>query len=388
MRDDIRNNLPLLPAYGIQGRNHSVSGLSSGAFLTVQLHLAHSSRFAGAGIIAGGPYRCAESFRGAAPAAEDACMLSALYIAMSPLTSFVGPKPSHLADLARATAAAQKIDPIGNLAEQRLYIFTGSEDKVLSPLVVKGTHEFYRELGVPEANILFVDDVPAGHSILTANPEDSPLGANQPPYLNYSGDRGQPAYMQSHRLLEHIYPESKPPADVLTGKLLRFDQTEFVDGPFGGASMFPYGYVYIPGAVLRGERKAEAVHIALHGCKQGLGYVNYIYGRADLANQPPYGNRYVTTTGYNSFAESNDIIVLYPQATGDDVDVQNPEGCWDWWGYTDAASDEPDYYSQGAVQIKAIYRMLDRLCDEPARPTVTKALAAPSAAAPAEVTAL
>ena len=68
MAADIRNDVPSLPAYGVEGCNHSVSGLSSGAFLTVQLHLAHSSRFAGAGIIAGGPYRCAESFRGAAPA--------------------------------------------------------------------------------------------------------------------------------------------------------------------------------------------------------------------------------------------------------------------------------------------------------------------------------
>ena len=51
-----------LGQYQIEPGKNSISGLSSGAFMTVQLHLAHSSRFCGAGIVAGGPYRCAESF--------------------------------------------------------------------------------------------------------------------------------------------------------------------------------------------------------------------------------------------------------------------------------------------------------------------------------------
>jgi poly(3-hydroxybutyrate) depolymerase len=387
MPDDLRRETPSLPGYGIQGHNHSVSGLSSGAFMAVQLHLAHSACFTGAGIIAGGPYRCADSFRGAAPIAEDACMLSALYIAMSPLSPAVAPKPARLAALARTAAAAGKIDPIA-LAKHRLYIFTGTMDKVLSPIVVESTYAFYRALGVLDENIQFIKDVPAGHSILTANPEDSRLGANQPPYLNYSGDHEQPAYMQSHRLLRQIHPDlTNEPAKQLTGELIRFDQSEFVDGAFGRASMHPFGYVYVPGAVLRGE-PAAAVHIALHGCKQGFGYVNYVYGRADTANQPPYGNRYVTTTGYNSFAESNKIVVLYPQAIGDDATALNPDGCWDWWGYTDPGAAEPDYHSKQAVQIKAIYRMLERLCsgDPPARRAAKNAAAAPPAAAPAEVT--
>ncbi|MFY9970840.1 MAG: hypothetical protein WAK41_15675, partial [Roseiarcus sp.] len=52
-----------LQGYNVQKNHNSISGLSSGAFMTVQLHLAHSAKFVGAGIIAGGPYRCAESFR-------------------------------------------------------------------------------------------------------------------------------------------------------------------------------------------------------------------------------------------------------------------------------------------------------------------------------------
>lgn len=366
MHDERSSKIPPLSAYFVEKDQNSVSGLSSGAFMTVQLHLAHSSTFVGAGIIAGGPYRCAETFRGSAVLAGDACVLNALYIAMAPLTPAVAPKPHQLARDAQELAAADRIDPIANIQEHRLYIFTGTNDKVLSPVAVKATHDFYLALGVPAGNIMFVDDVPAGHSIITDNPEDSPLGANQPPYLNYGGDAFGNR-MQSHDVLNQIYPDLKPPASRLTGELLRFDQRPFIDD-FDRASMNDYGYVYVPASVLDGG-KARGVHIAFHGCKQGCSYVSDTYGRSDSQSQPPYGNRYILTTGYNSMADSNDLIVLYPQAVGVDGAVQNPEGCWDWWGYTDTASPSPDYYSREAIQIRAIHAMLQHLCsgEAPAR---------------------
>ena len=37
----------------------SLSGLSAGAFMAQQFHVAHSSHVIGVGLIAGGPYRCA-----------------------------------------------------------------------------------------------------------------------------------------------------------------------------------------------------------------------------------------------------------------------------------------------------------------------------------------
>ena len=33
--------------------------------------------------------------------------------------------------------------------------------------------------------------------------------------------------------------------------------------------------------------------------------------------------------GYASWADANDIVVLYPQAK---TTTANPEGCWDWFG--------------------------------------------------------
>ena len=337
-----------LNAYHVKPNQHSISGLSSGAFMTVQLHLAHSASFIGAGIIAGGPYRCVETLRIAGLAAQDNHIMNAEYICMTPLTQRTAPNAQALADLAHATP---DIDAISNLKKDRLYFFSGTTDAVVSSIVVQRTREFYTTLGVDPANIEFVDNIAAGHSIITDNVEDTELHLNQPPYINYGG------FMQSHKILEHIYGDLNPPSPNLPGRLLRFAQAEFAGDAFATSSLDDYGYVYVPQAVLDGGQ-ARGVHIVLHGCKQGYSYVGFAAGRADIANHPPFGNRYITTTGYNAIAESNNLIVLYPQVTGNDGGaVQNPDGCWDWWGYTGR-----DYYSQKAVQISAVYKMLQRLC--------------------------
>ena len=50
-----------LPALGIDLAETSVSGLSAGAYMAGQLEVAHSKQIVGAGIVAGGPYGCAEN---------------------------------------------------------------------------------------------------------------------------------------------------------------------------------------------------------------------------------------------------------------------------------------------------------------------------------------
>ena len=355
---DSKHKADPLQHYEVAAGGNSISGLSSGAFMTVQMHLAHSTAFIGAGVIAGGPYRAVESFRDAAALAEDAYILNAEYICMSPLTPSTGPNAAQLADLARRTAAAGRIDPLENLKGQRLYIFTGTNDTVVNSCVVRAARDFYGHLGVPAQQIRFVHDQPAGHSILTDNPEDQPISENRPPYINYGG------YMQSHEILDHIYADQgvKPAAPSATGVLLRFDQAEFFADYEARASMGDVGFLYVPSSVMAGGA-ARGVHIVLHGCKQGYGYVDFVNGLSNRANEIPYGIRYVASTGYNRWAEANDLIVLYPQAEPrDNNTVQNPDGCWDWWGYSSLDREAPDYYSKDAVQIRAIYAMLERIC--------------------------
>lgn len=340
-----------LGSYKTKGK-HSISGLSSGAFMTVQLHVAHSADFIGAGVIAGGPYRSSETFRAAAVTGPSARILNSLYIAMCPLTLATAPDVPKLVEMAAKTP---DIDDLEHLKKHKLYIFTGTEDQVVNQLAVSRTRDFYLSLGVSEKNLMYVDDVAAGHSIITTNPEDSPLAANQPPYINCG------PFVQSHEILRHLYGKLKEPATTCEGQLVRFDQAEFWGDAPGGASMSRFGYAYIPSAVVEGA-EALGVHIALHGCKQGYDYVNFVNGAPDSLNQAPYGDRYMTRTGYLEMAEANNLIVMFPQVNGDDDnEIQNPDGCWDWWGYTSEDAESPDFYTQKAPQIRAVHGMLKRL---------------------------
>lgn len=49
-----------LPALGASVTGATVSGISSGGFMAVQMHVIYSDHFSGAGVVAGGPFYCAQ----------------------------------------------------------------------------------------------------------------------------------------------------------------------------------------------------------------------------------------------------------------------------------------------------------------------------------------
>ena len=86
---------------------------------------------------------------------------------------------------------------------------------------------------------------------------------------------------------------------------------------------------------------ACAVHVVFHGCKQGARVV---------------GSGVYSSVGYNKWADSNDVIVLYPQAVATQLLPFNPDGCWDWWGYSGF-----NFQVKSGVQLAAVKAMVDRL---------------------------
>jgi poly(3-hydroxybutyrate) depolymerase len=102
-------------------------------------------------------------------------------------------------------------------------------------------------------------------------------------------------------------------------------------------------YAYIPAAC---ETESCKVHIAIHGCQQGAAVI---------------GDTYYTATGYNEIADTNKMIVLYPQAEPSDPIPYNPKGCWDFWGYSSENPANPVFYTRESPQMKAIIAMLNRL---------------------------
>jgi poly(3-hydroxybutyrate) depolymerase len=59
--------------------------------------------------------------------------------------------------------------------------------------------------------------------------------------------------------------------------------------------------------------------------------------------------------GFNAWADANDLVVLYPNAQADER-LGNPNGCWDWWAYTDAS-----YGLRDGVQMAFAKRLVDAL---------------------------
>jgi hypothetical protein len=121
--------------------------------------------------------------------------------------------------------------------------------------------------------------------------------------------------------------------------------------------MNEYGFAYVPKACSDGQ--PCRIHVVFHGCKQ-------VYNRNpdapdfspdDASN--PFGLQYVKYAGYNEWADTNNLIILYPQAQK--IQPMNPRGCYDWWGYLAGTTDT--YATKEGPQMKAVYTMLERITD-------------------------
>ncbi len=321
-----------LPALGARLEGTTVSGLSSGAYMAGQMQLAHARIITGAALIAGGPYGCAESlYADAMPGpgtvflnaskAINGCMLDGLKM-------WGIPNPRGLADRARHLAGSDRIDPIDHLARSRIYLYSGRKDRTVAPSVVAAAADFYAALGVPRAAIKHVTDVASGHGFVTAGKGQACGETVQPYVLDCK-------YDQVADLLGHLLGPLKPRPATASAAAVDFDQSAYTDAATDHG-LDSGGAVYVP-ADCRREAGCR-IHVVFHGCGQ---------------NRTSVGNALMTDLGFIPWADSNRLIVLFPQVA---QSALNPQGCWDWWGYTGH-----DYLTKNAPQIAAVKRMLDRL---------------------------
>lgn len=320
---------PPLPALGAELRELTVSGVSSGAYMAVQFQVAHSQLVRGAGVIAGGPYYCAE---GSTRKALTRCM--------SPSSWAPLPSLAELRANAEARALAGDIDPLENLSDDRVWLLSGGKDSIVATEVMDQLAAFYGQWIAPSA-IRFVKLADAGHAMISvADPQADACSSEQSPFINRCGDLDAAGEMLTH-LLGPLQPTTAP----LRGELLSFDQRPFVDGKPIDSSMADEAYAYVP---LACRSTACRVHVVFHGCRQSATQI---------------GRRFVDGAGYNAWADSNRVIVLYPQTVprygpgmGSWTWLNNPFACWDWWGYSGS-----NYHTREGIQIKAVRAMLERL---------------------------
>ncbi|XP_040201483.1 uncharacterized protein LOC120932812 [Rana temporaria] len=294
----------------------SVSGLSSGSYMANQFHVAQSKKIVGAGLFAGGPYYCAA---GSMLTATNACMKMPTSIDVNSLVSRT-----------QSYASSALIDPVSNLANDKVFIFSGSRDSVVVPGVVKKQEEYYLRY-TNAANIKTVYSVAAEHGM----PTDYYGGACGSTNLEYINNCN---YNGAYEALNHIYGglQKPTPGAALTGELILFDQKEYfklaAPSTYG---MDTAGYIYVPASCKSGTQCR--LHIVFHGCLQA---------------REKLGDKYARNTGYNQVADLNNLIILYPQATSN---LSNPNGCWDWWGFSSIY-----YANKNGYQMTGVERMMLR----------------------------
>ncbi len=327
-----------LDAFNVDLAKTTLSGISAGGYMAQQFHVAYSSIVIGAGIIAGGPFYCAKGN---------------VVTALTDCTTPTALDPPDTAYSIRATdqyAARSSIDAPTNLAGSKVWLFSGTLDRTVYPVVMDRLHDYYLHY-VPAANVFYENTIPAAHSMVTD-------GYGAP--CDHQGDENVPTdvfindcrYDAAGRILAHVYGPLRPKAVAPTGRLVAFPQGEFLPNPTAH-SMDTVGHAYIPAACDAGERCR--VHVAFHGCLQDPARI---------------GDAFYRHAGYNEWADTNAIIVLYPQTIASPLPpVYNPKACFDWWGY-----DDPAYATRNGRQMVAVKRMLDRLASgydtsPPAPPT-------------------
>jgi len=319
-----------LPRLNIDKTQTSVSGLSSGGFMAAQLHVAYSATFKkGAGIVAGGPFYCAE---GSITNATGRCMASP-----------AGIPTSTLVNTTNTWASQGSIDPVVNLQGSKVYLFSGSIDSTVKTGVMDALQTYYNSF-VPAANVVYKKNIAAEHAMITDD-YGSTCSTKASPYINDCN------FDLAGAILGHVYGALNPrnTGTLAAGNFVEFNQTQFITGH----GMATTGWAYIPQTCSAGSQCR--VHVVLHGCQQNVALVQ---------------QQYVRNTGYNRWADTNNMVMIYPQTS-----TQATNSCWDWWGY-----DSASYAKKSGPQMAAIKAMVDQVSagtttPPPSTPT---AIAAPT----------
>lgn len=310
-----------LETYNVDRSSVTVSGLSSGGAMAMQLHFAFSKDIHGAGIVAGLPYACAKG--GLVNA--NLCMYSPGTVNVANLITEINNQ-----------AYAGKIDLTENVSGDKVFIFHGTKDTTVNPAAAGKTKEIYERFGAVIETELTLGAVHGYPTDFYGAACGSSSAMTQ--YINNC------QYHGAYHVLNYIHNNTLTPptgSTPIAGELKEFDQGEF--GGNAATSMDSTGFVYIPSGCKDRTQKCK-FHISLHGCSQSKATIQNIYA---------------TKTGYLEVAELNNIIVIFPQATAN-IMAGNPNACWDWWGYLNA-----NFINKDGAQMKAIHRMLVRVaqCD-------------------------
>lgn len=314
-----------LPAYNVDTSQTTVSGLSSGGFMANQLGIAYSSLFKGVGVFAAGPYMCAGLSN------YTSCMYNA---------SISSAALANMQNRIDTWSASGAIDNKSNIASQKVYLFIGTSDTTVGQNPTTALKTQYTNNGVSAANMEHVVRSGAAHTFPTNfdSTGNNSCSSAASPYISNCSYDGAQAVLQ--KFYGSLNPRNNAPA---AGNYIEFNQTQFTNNP----GMAATGWAYVPANCASGSQCK--VHVALHGCQQSTDKI---------------GDRFVKNTGYSRWADTNSIIVLFPQTKTDNTSrstaasgsLANPNACWDWIGWYGG-----NFAQKAGTQMAAIKAMVDRV---------------------------
>ena len=373
-------------------RKVSVSGVSSGAYMAVQLQVAFSKTFMGVGSVAGGPYFCAENMTD----------ITAIKLKCMAGVGIVPDDYTPYRDKAIELSKDGKIDDVSNLGQSKVFIFNSALDQVINPGLGYLSVLFYQYFSDdPDNNVFALNAIPgyAGYTVAHGLPtimkeyDDyinyvdqatpcAPANSQQYPWFPNELYRGNDpwlyhcpypneydpvvdGYSMAKVLLNHIYGDIKDSMEPV-GEITSYEQLQFIDDPDIKTvdDLHRHGigetlYVYMPSVCKDDPQQCDKLHVALHGCQQ---FPEWTFtgkvGSAKEGEKIQFNDLFYNGP-FNGIAEANGIVILYPQAynIGNAQDDTNPYGCWEFWPFYE--EDKDNYYTQEGVEMRMIKAMVD-----------------------------
>jgi hypothetical protein len=230
---------------------------------------------------------------------------------------------------ARASAAQGKIANPDNKRNTPIWVFAGNRDSVVLPLVLSKAKEFYEHFS---EDVKYVTLDGAQHAFITDIPWSgaNACGGLRTPFINNCN------YDMAGEMFKHIYGNLNTKTTPKNQNIWEIDQSEYF--PTGSndrqVGMNQMAFVYVPDGC-HSSPSACRTHVMYHGCNSGVSVV---------------GDAIFKNAGFNNWAESNNIIVLYPQAFS--------SNCWDWNG---AINRDTTYDTRDSPQMNVVNRMIEAL---------------------------
>ena len=209
------------------------------------------------------------------------------------------PATSKLVTQTATWVKSGDIDSTDNLKSHNVFLYSGKGDTVVDPKVMKELETYYKNY-MSASNVVTEYTIASEHCLPTVAYGEV-CSKKSSPYI------GKCSYDGAGKAFSTIYGKTLATGVRNDANLLQFNQKPYL--PVAAASIDDSGYIYVPTSCASG--KSCSLHVSLHGCEQ---------------DQKTIDNLYAQETGFNNWAESNDIIVLYPYAKISSFNPSNPNG--------------------------------------------------------------